>query len=181
MPSLPILTTDRLLLRPWRGADRAEFARMNADPRVMEFFPARLTRPESDAMLDRVSAHWEKHGFGWWALERRENGAFLGFTGLLVPSFTAHFTPCVETGWRLLAEHWGLGYATEAARASLDHGFNRLGLQEIVSFTATTNLRSRRVMERLGMTRDPADDFDREIIPPGHPLRPHVLYRLRTG
>lgn len=181
MPSIPTLMTDRLILRPWREEDRTEFARMNADPRVMEFFPARLTRSESDAMLDRVTAHWEKRGFGWWALELRETGAFLGFTGLLVPSFTAHFTPCVETGWRLLAEHWGQGYATEAARASLNHGFNRQGLQEIVSFTAATNLRSRRVMERLGMTRDPADDFDREVIPMGHPLRPHVLYRVRKG
>jgi RimJ/RimL family protein N-acetyltransferase len=181
MSAIPQLTTERLILRPWREEDRAALARLNADPRVMEYFPDRLTTAESDAMFDRMVAHWAQHGFGLWALELRGGAPCIGFTGLSCPRFSAPFTPCVEIGWRLAAEHWGKGYATEAARASFEHGFGRLGLKEIVSFTAVGNERSRRVMERLGMSHDPADRFDHPLLAANHPLRPHVLYRLRSG
>lgn len=173
------LLTDRLLLRRWRPADREPFARLNADPRVMEHFPAPLTRAETDTLLDRIEARLSERGWGLWAAELRSTGAFIGFTGLSVPSFQARFTPCVEIGWRLAAEYWGGGLATEAARAVLHFAFHELKLPEIVSFTTPANLRSRRVMEKLGMTRDPADDFDHPALPEGHPLRRHVLYRLR--
>jgi RimJ/RimL family protein N-acetyltransferase len=156
----------------WREADREPFARMNADARVMEFFPSTLTREESDAAFDRIAAHREEHGFAQMAAELRETGEFIGFIGLSVPTFEAHFTPCVEIGWRLAAEHWGRGLAMEGAQEVL----RRAG-RDIVSFTAEQNRRSRRVMEKIGMTHDPADDFDHPRIPPGHPLRRHVLYR----
>ena len=174
----PELRTERLTLRRWRDADRAPFAQMNADPRVMEFFPAPLSREESDALITRIEAGFDRHGFGLWALEVRETGEFIGFTGLAPPEFEAHFTPAVEVGWRLAAPAWGRGYATEAARAAIAFGFERAGLEEIVSMTSVLNERSRAVMERLGMSRDPADDFDHPGIPAGHPLRRHVLYRL---
>ena len=176
-----MIETERLLLRGWRDEDREPFVRMNADPRVMEFFPSTLTPEETDAGMERLRAHWERHGFGWWAAELKETGAFLGFIGLAVPGFEAHFTPCVEIGWRLAAEYWGRGLATEGARASLRYGFDVLGLREIVSFTTVGNVRSRRVMEKLGMTHDPADDFDHPRIAEGHPQRRHVLYRIGTN
>ena len=174
----PFLTTGRLLLRGWRDEDRPPFARLNADPQVMEHFPAPLGRSESDAFVDRMIAAFDRDGFGLWAVERRSDGAFLGFTGLSAPTFEAHFTPCVEVGWRFAREAWGHGFATEAARAALGFGFDELGLDEIVSFTTPGNRRSTAVMERLGMTRDPADDFDHPRLAAGHPLRRHVLYRL---
>jgi ribosomal-protein-alanine N-acetyltransferase len=171
--------TERLLLRRWRDDDRAPFAALNADPEVMRHFPARLTREESDALVDRAEQHFERHGYGLWALERRDTGAFIGFTGLAVPRFEAHFTPAVEVGWRLARSAWGAGYASEAARAALAVGFGEAGLDEIVSFTVPANTRSRAVMARIGMTHDPRDDFDHPGLPEGHPLRPHVLYRIR--
>lgn len=172
------LETARLVLRGWRVEDRLAFARVNADPRVMEFYPAVLTRNESGAMVARAEAHFVEHGFGPWAVELRASKALIGYIGLMVPRFEAHFTPCVEIGWRLAAEHWGKGLATEGARAVVQAGFERFGLGEIVSFTVPANLRSRRVMEKLGMRRDAADDFDHPRLPEGHPLRRHVLYRL---
>ena len=168
----------RVLLRPWRDADRAPFAALNADPGVMAFFPRRLTHPESDALVDRILDHFARYGFGSWALELPGVTPFAGFVGLAVPGFTAHFTPCVEIGWRLAVGHWGRGYATEAARLVLAHAFGPLGLTEVVSFTAEGNRRSRAVMERLGMRHDAAEDFDHPGLPDGHPLRWHVLYRL---
>lgn len=173
-----MLAGDRLLLRRWRDEDREVFAALNADPRVMAFFPCCLDRTGSDAMVDRIEAHFSEHGFGLWAVEVRDGASFIGFTGLAIPRFAAPFMPCVEIGWRLAFEHWGCGYATEAARLALEYGFGPAGLPEIVSFTAATNLRSRAVMERLGMRRDPADDFDHPSLPHGHALRRHVLYRL---
>jgi RimJ/RimL family protein N-acetyltransferase len=173
------IRTARLLLRPFRDADRAPLAAMGADPQVMEHLPGTLTPAESDALYERLRAHVERHGFGLWALEVPGHAAFVGWTGLSVPTFAAAFQPCVEVGWRLAREHWGHGYATEAARASLAHGFERLDLAEIVSFTVPENLRSRRVMERLGLRHDPADDFDHPAFPAGHRLSRHVLYRLR--
>jgi len=172
------LTTERLLLRGWRDDDRVPFADMNADPAVMEHFPGPIDRAASDDLVDRILGHWAEHGFGLWAVERRGDRTFLGFTGLYRPSFEAHFTPAVEVGWRLSRAAWGQGYATEAARVALAYGFERVGLDEIVSFTAPANTRSRRVMERIGMRRDPVGDFEHPRIPPGHRLRQHVLYRL---
>ena len=144
----------------------------------MEHFPATLGREESDALAARIREHLAVRGFGLWAVEVPGRVPFIGFVGLAVPRFEAPFTPCVEIGWRLAAEHWGRGYATEAATAVLAHAFGPLGLAEVVSFTVPANRRSRRVMERLGMTRSPADDFEHPGLPDGHPLRPHVLYRL---
>lgn len=170
--------TARLLLRGWRDADRDPFAAMNADPAVAELLGQALDRRASDALVDRIEAHWAREGFGLWAVERLDTGLFIGFTGFARPSFEAHFTPAVEVGWRLAHAAWGHGFATEAGRAALEFGFETLGLAEIVSFTASGNVRSRAVMERLGMHRDPAEDFDHPRIAPGDPLRRHVLYRL---
>ena len=172
------LTTGRLLLRHWRDDDRAPFAAMNADPRVMEHFPAPLSRLESDALIDEFEARFDPRGFGLWALERRDDGTFIGFTGLAAVPWEAHFTPAIEVGWRLAPEAWGHGYATEAAREAVRFGFDDAALDEIVSFTVPANVRSRAVMERLAMTHDPADDFDHPRLPVGHPLRRHVLYRI---
>lgn len=170
--------TERLLLRPWREEDRDAFAALNADPEVMAHFPAPLSRTESDAMVDRCQAAMAENGWGLWAVELRGTGSFLGFVGLSVPRFEAAFTPCVEVGWRLARAAWGHGYAVEAARAALDTAYRTLGLDAVVSFTTVGNARSRRVMQRLGMHHDPADDFDHPALPPGHRLRRHVLYRL---
>lgn len=171
------ITTSRLILRRWRPEDLSPFAALNADPLVMEFFPKALSREESDAMVGRIQQHFEDHGFGLWAVEVPGMTPFAGFIGLAIPRFTAHFTPCVEIGWRLGAECWGQGFATEGARAVLSHAFGPLRLPEVVSMTATCNLRSRRVMERIGMRRDPQDDFDHPSIALGDRLCRHVLYR----
>ena len=152
---------------------------MNCDPRVMEFFPACLSREESDALADRIEAHFDRHGFGLYAAERSETGRFLGFIGLAVPAFEAHFTPCVEIGWRLEADCWGQGLATEGARAVMAYAFDSLGIPELVSLTVPANTRSRRVMEKIGMTYSGTDDFDHPNLPEGHPLRRHVLYRAK--
>lgn len=171
-----LLETARLRLRPWRESDLAPFAAMNADPLVMEHFAAPLTREESDAYARRMMAAIEGRGWGNWALEEIGGEPFVGFAGLSVPSFEAHFTPCTEIGWRLARSAWGRGYATQAARAALAFGFGELGLAEIVSFTALGNTRSIAVMERLGMRRD--GEFDHPRLPAGHRLQRHVLYRI---
>ena len=178
MPNEPELRTPRLVLRQWQDADRAPFAALNADPLVMEHFAAPLHREESDALADRITVDIDERGWGLWAVEIPGTVAFAGFIGLNPATFDAPFTPAVEVGWRLAREHWGCGYATEGARAALSFGFDALGLEEIVSFTTHGNARSRRVMERVGMRRDPADDFDNPNVPEGDALRPHVLYRL---
>jgi len=152
---------------------------MNADPRVMEHFPACLTGEESDKLADRIEAHFDKHGFGLFAAELRTTGEFIGYVGLSVPAFQAHFTPCVEIGWRIAATHWNQGLATEGARAVLEYALDTLGLPEVVSFTVPANLASRRVMEKIGMTHDLADDFEHPMLPEAHPLRRHVLYRRK--
>ena len=174
----PELRTARLYLRRWRDSDRKPFSFLNADPFVIEHFPARLSSEESDALAVRIETHFDQHAFGLWAVEIQGAVPFAGYIGLSIPSFEAHFTPCVEIGWRLAREYWGCGYATEGAQAALIFGFEQLRLAEIVSFTVPANLRSRRVMEKLGMSRDPSDDFDHPMLPAGHPLRQHVLYRL---
>jgi RimJ/RimL family protein N-acetyltransferase len=178
MPLPAALRTPRLLLRPWRDEDLAPFAAMGADPRVMEHFPARLTRAESDAQALLLRRQLEERGWGLWAVEAPGVAPFIGFTGLSVPRFHAPFTPCVEVGWRLAAEHWGQGYATEAARAAVAYAFGQLQLPALVSFTVPANARSRAVMERLGFTHRPDEDFEHPSLPEGHPLRRHVLYRL---
>ena len=173
-----MLRTDRLVMRRWQDDDREPFAALNADPVVMEHFPAQLTREQTDTMVDVIEAGFDKHGFGLWALEIADTGEFIGFTGLSVVRFDAPFAPAVEVGWRLAHPYWGRGYASEAARRAIANGFDDVGLAEIVSFTYVGNVRSRAVMERIGMTRDPADDFDHPRLPAESRLRPHVLYRI---
>jgi RimJ/RimL family protein N-acetyltransferase len=172
-----MIETDRLLLRPWRDSDREPLHHLNSDPRVMEFFPSTLTRDESDAAIARYDAHFALHGFTFFAAELRENGCLIGIIGMAHTPFEAHFTPCVEIGWRLAFEHWNRGFATEGAGAVMHYCFEQLRLPEIVALTVPANIRSRHVMEKLGMTRDAADDFDHPLIAEGHPLRRHVLYR----
>ncbi|MEM9010461.1 MAG: GNAT family N-acetyltransferase [Pseudomonadota bacterium] len=172
------IATARLILRPFEERDRAPFAAMNADAEVMRHFPARLSRAESDQIIDKVEAQRAKAGFSFCAVEERETGRFVGMAGISRVGFQAHFTPAVEVGWRFARDAWGRGLATEAARAAVDAGFRTFGLQEIVAFTVPANVRSRAVMERLGMRYDPAGDFDHPMLPRRHPIRPHVLYRL---
>lgn len=175
------LATNRLLMRRWTEEDSGPFFRMNSDPRVMEFLPKRLSRAESDLFMERIENHFQKHGFGLFAAELLADHSFIGFIGLSVPTFEAHFTPCVEIGWRLAAERWGRGLATEGAREVLRHAFEDLKLDEIVSFTVPANVRSRSVMEKIGMMHNPADDFDHPSLPAGHALKRHVLYRVRKA
>ena len=166
-------------MRCWRQSDHPVFAAINRDPKVMEFIGSPLSEERSDALVDRIEAGFGERGFGLWALEAVGVAPFIGFAGLNVPQFEAPFTPAVEVGWRLDSKWWGHGFATEAGRAALNFAFDRLELPEIVSFTAQGNVRSRRVMERLGMTRDTAEDFDHPLVPEGSKLRRHVLYRIR--
>lgn len=171
------LQTTRLILRPWRESDHADFARLNDDPRVMEFMGRHLSHDESDAMAARIQAEIQQRGWGLWAVEIQGGAAFIGFVGLSIPSFDAHFTPCVEIGWRLAPDHWHKGYASEAATESLRFAFEELRLPQVVSFTTPLNKRSMRVMESIGMSRDRAGDFEHPRLAPTHPLRSHVLYR----
>jgi ribosomal-protein-alanine N-acetyltransferase len=173
------LETERLILRAWRTDDFDAFAAMSADPEVMEFLMAPVGRAASDANAERLKAHIETHGFGFWALEIPGVAPFIGFTGLIHVSFDAPFAPAVEIGWRLARAHWGKGYAVEAAKAALEYGFGPLGLEEVVALTVPANVRSQQVMRRIGMTRNEADDFDHPRVPDGHPLKRHVLYRVK--
>ncbi len=173
------IVTLRLKLREWTDADAEPFAAINRDPRVMEFFSHPLDRAESNAFLARNQAGIAANGYGLYAVEVKQSGAFIGYVGLAHPTFEAHFTPAVEIGWRLAREVWGHGYATEAARAVVAHAFGTLDLDALVSFTAEWNRPSRRVMEKIGMTHDPADDFLHPRLPPDHKLSRHVLYRLK--
>ncbi|MGH7046690.1 MAG: GNAT family N-acetyltransferase [Stellaceae bacterium] len=173
------LRTPRLVLREWRDADLAPFAAMSADPAVMEFLRPLTKAGSAEAWAARAREHWRAHGFGQWVVEIPGKASFVGVVGLAQIPYEAHFTPAVEIAWRLARAYWGQGYASEAARAALDYGFANLGLAEIVAVTVPANRRSRAVMERLGMTRDPVDDFDHPNTPEG-PLKRHVLYRLRN-
>jgi ribosomal-protein-alanine N-acetyltransferase len=170
-------STSRLVLRQWEERDRAPFAELNADPLVMKHFPAVLAQDQSDTLMKRCAENLQCDGYGLWAVEVRASGHFIGFVGLAAPAWEARFTPCTEIGWRLARSSWGQGYATEAANAVLATAFGPLRLDEVVSFTTTDNLRSRQVMQRVGMMRDASEDFDHPRIPDG-PLRRHVLYRL---
>jgi len=172
------LTTERLVLRGWTDDDLEPFAALNDDPEVMEHFPRRLTREQSDATAERIRGFIDEHGWGLWAVEVRDSGEFVGFTGLQVPRFDAAFTPCVEIGWRLARSAWGHGYATEAARASFAHAFGPLDLDEVVAMVVPANVRSQGVMRKLGMRRDEGADFDHPLVPEGSHVRRHRLYRL---
>ena len=175
----PVVETERLLLREWRESDKAPYAALNGDPEVMEHFPSTLTPEQSDEMVERMRTTWEQRGYGLWAVEVKATGTFIGFIGLSSPGWEAHFTPAVEVGWRLAKEAWGHGYAPEGALAALDFGFANVDLprDEIVSFTTEGNTKSRRVMEKIGLTHDPADDFDHPLLPDWAGRR-HVLYRI---
>ena len=177
MPELFEFDTERLRLRQWCTADREPFAVLNADPKVMEFYPAPLSRTESDAMANRCQALIAERGWDFWAVETKSENEFIGFAGLHTPAPELPFSPCIEVGWRLAAKHWGKGFATEAARGALRIGFERLGLAEIVSFTSAINLRSRAVMVKLGM-RETEETFEHPNVPVGSALRQHCLYRL---
>jgi len=177
---LPSLETPRLLLRPWRDEDLAPFAALNADRRVMEFFPSTLTRVESDTFAERIRAHFAEWGYGLWAAEVPGVVPFVGFVGLQWTTFEAAFTPALEVGFRLAAECWGRGYATEGGRAALRFAFEQAGLEEVVSFTAEVNPRAPRAIEKLGLVRDSDGDFDHPRLPPGHWLRRHRLFRVRS-
>ena len=175
-----VLRTPRLLLREWRDCDREPFAAMSADPEVTAGYAAPFfDRAASDAWIDRMRAHLAEHGFAYWAVELPAEARLIGAIGLSRVRFPAPFTPAVEIGWRLARPDWGHGYAFEAARATVEDGFFRLRIEEIVAFTVPANRRSWRVMQRLGMGRDPSEDFDHPSIPEGHPMRRHVLYRIR--
>lgn len=176
----PVLKTDRLLLRPWRDSDIEPLHGLNTDPEAMRYFPWTYGRERSEASLRRYRAHFAEHGFGPWVIELPGEAPFIGIIGLSHVDFEAHFTPAVEAGWRIAPEYQGRGYATEAARAAVKFAFEELGLDEIVAFCTPDNLASRRVMEKLGMSRDPAGDFDHPEVEPGHPLRRVVLYRIRA-
>jgi 3-dehydroquinate dehydratase / shikimate dehydrogenase len=172
------LKTPRLILRPWREEDFEPFAQLNADPRVMEHFPALLSKEESDQMVERIQAN--EKDWGLWAVSVPGVSPFIGFIGLNQVTFTAPFTPAVEIGWRLAFKYWSKGYATEGAKACLKYGFEVLHLPEIVSFTTVQNKRSRAVMERIGMHYDAHGDFDHPRVPEGNKARRHVLYRIQA-
>ncbi len=173
-----ILRTRRLILRRWKESDLLPFARMNADERVMEFMLGKMTKEETCQSIEGIKKHFDAHGFGRWAVEIADSGKFIGFVGISIPPYTLPFSPCVEVAWRICPEEWGRGYAPEAAKEALREGFERVELEEIVSFTTLTNLKSRRVMEKLGMQHSPDQNFDHPMVPEGHSLRRHVLYRM---
>lgn len=175
---IPELQTRRLRLRAWRDEDLPLFAELNADGEVTEHLLGPLTRSQSDALVGRITEHFLREGFGFWAVEAPAVASFIGMVGIGIPSYTAPFTPCVEVGWRLARPYWGQGFATEAAQAALEFGFETVELSEIVALTVPDNARSRAVMSKLGMTRTASDDFYHPLVPAGHQLTRHVLYRL---
>lgn len=184
MPQESIIQTKRLILRQWREEDLESFAQLNADSKVREYFPRLLSRKESDDSVKIMSDHIQRLGWGFWAVSLIQTNEFIGFIGLQDVNFEAPFnnlTPAVEIGWRLAFSYWGKGYATEGAKAALQYGFEKLNLREIVSFTAVKNVRSRHVMEKIGMHYDPKDDFDHPKLPDGHPLKRQVLYRFKSN
>ncbi len=174
------LKTQRLILRPWQTSDLKPFAEMNADSDVMRYYPSVLSTSESDELAEKISARLSENGWGFWALELKDNGEFIGFTGLNKPGYDLPCNPCVEVGWRLSKKHWGKGYATEAAQASLQFAFEELNLDSVVSFASAVNTASWRVMERIGM-RNTHNNFNHPIIPAGSPLSDHVLYKIKRS
>lgn len=177
MPIVRPIETPRLVLRGWHDADIEPWVHMNADPRVMEFYPAVQTRAESESSALGMRTRLERDGYGWWVVEIKGEARFGGVIALQPVPFDAPFTPALEVGWRFPYANWGHGFATEGATAALEFAFERLHRDEVIAVTSTLNLRSQRVMQRLGMTRDPREDFDNPRVAEGHRLRPHVLYR----
>ncbi len=174
-----VIETDRLILRKWQEEDFLPFYNINSCPNVCEFLKGILSREESDALAGRIITQMQQNSFGLYAVDLKDSGEFIGFTGLNIPSFEAHFMPAIEIGWRLAYKHWGKGYATEGAKAVIDYAFNEIGLKKIVSFTAVSNLRSRNVMQKIGMSCDKKDDFHHPLLSADHPLSKHVLYRIK--
>ncbi len=179
--SLPIIRTERLILRPWRKTDLDSFAKINADPKVMEFYPSVMAREESDALAIKFQKEFNERGYGFWAVEVPGIADFIGYVGLNYWNLEMPFAPCIDIGWRLDSSFWGHGYATEGAEASLHYGFKMLELSEIVSMATIGNARSKKVMERLGMKSDPAENFEHPKVPKGDPLSWRVLYRLSNA
>jgi RimJ/RimL family protein N-acetyltransferase len=179
----PLIITERLILRPWKNEDFIPYAETNADPRVREFFPSVLTREQSDAEIRRFQATYHRDGFCMFAAELTGTGQFAGFIGLQTMNFVVPSVaqPAVEIGWRLSHIHWGKGLATEGALGAIRYAFGTLGLREVLAITVPANLRSRRVMEKIGMKHHPQLDFDHPRLPEGHPLRAHVLYALKNN
>jgi RimJ/RimL family protein N-acetyltransferase len=175
------LETDRTILRPWTDSDLDPWVALNSDERVMEFFPSTYTRERAERSAALLRERLERDGYGWWVLEIKGGASFAGVIALQDVPFEAHFTPALEVGWRLRHDHWGRGYATEGARAALEFAFSELQRDEVVAMTAALNEPSQRVMQRLGMTRDPNGDFEHPAVAAGHPIRPHVLYRIRRN
>lgn len=176
-----MIPTKRLLMRRWQASDRAPFAQLNADPRVMKHFPAPLERSASDALADQIEAWMAINGWGFWAVELQASGELIGFVGLNPGLAALPFAPCVEIGWRLAFAHWGRGYAQEGAHAALAFGFDKLELEEIVAFTALSNRRSQVLMQRIGMQEDIASRFNHPLLTADSPLRAHCLYRKSAG
>ncbi len=170
------IVTPRLRLREWKEEDKEPFFKLNSDPRVMKFMPKLLSKQESNDFVERIKLGFKQDGYSFFAVELIKDKTFIGLIGLSIPKFHSFFTPCVEIGWRLAYDYWGKGYATEGAKASVDYGFKELGLFEIVSFTVPENIRSRTVMERIGMRY--VDEFNHPVLPQGHPLEKHVLYKI---
>lgn len=168
--------TERLILRQWKQSDREPFAALNANPEVMRHFPKTLTREESNDMAKTIEQRMAENVWGFWAVEEKSSGAFIGFVGLNVPGYELPFSPVIEIGWRLDNAFWGKGYAPEAARTALEIGFEQFGMKEIVAFTALDNIPSQRVMEKIGMQR--GEEFDHPLLDEGHPLRRHIVYRI---
>ncbi len=176
-----IIETDRLRLRRWKNTDLETMSRINADPRVMEFFPSTMSLEQTESMIARIETEITEKGFGSWAVERKSDRSLIGFIGLHAPHYTTPFTPCIEIGWRLASTCWGHGYATEGATQVLRYAANVLHLPEVVSFATVANVRSRRVMEKIGMIRDLDGDFDHPLVDENHPLKRHVLYRSKLS
>ena len=181
LEAIPTIETCRLILRGWRDSDIEPWVAMNADPRVMEFFPHLYDRAMAENFAALARADLDRDGFGWWVVEEKNGSLFVGVISLQAVQFESHFTPANEIGWRFVFDKWGRGYATEGATAALDFAFSRLGWHEVIAMTSALNVRSQRVMERLGMTRNTADDFDHPHIPEGHRLRRHVVFRIRRS
>lgn len=177
---MTIIETERLILRQWKESDRKIFSELNADPENMKFFPRPFNEEESHSFIDKTIEIIDRDGYGLFAIVVKETNQFIGFTGLAVPSYETHFTPCTEIGWRIHKDFWGKGFATEAARGVLEFAFNTLQLNEIVSFTSHFNTPSINVMKRIGMIHDQNGDFDHPRVEEGHKLRPHVLYRITS-
>lgn len=171
--------TERLLLRAWEKNDLTDLIQLNADPEVMRFFPSVLTKEESEKLLDKMLRHFENFGFGIWRMEEKNTKEFIGFTGLHQVGEDMDFAPAVEIAWRLKKEYWGLAYATEAALFSVGYAFSELGLDQLVSYTTKTNLRSEKLMQRIGMRK--MGEFTHPRLSPGHPLAPHVLYKIEKA